>query len=92
MTARIPRRDVPFAAQSRDDPGPVLLAGERYDEHAFAGVVNRRLEDRRLPPVGQVLREGTLASVREPIPEPDVRERAADHHVVVAASVRSRSA
>ena len=42
MTARTPSSSVPLAAQSRDEPGAVLRAGEHDQRHAFGLVAHRR--------------------------------------------------
>ena len=47
-TARTPSRAVPLAAQSRDEPGPVLLAGQDHQRHPVGLVALGRVVDRHL--------------------------------------------
>ena len=63
----------------------VLLAREHDERHAFGRVLHRGVVDRRRRAVGQVHRDAALGAGREPVAQPDVRERAAHHHLVVAA-------
>ena len=88
MTALTPSRLVPFAAQSRDEPGAVLLAAEDHERRALGLVVLARVVDERLRAVGlgEVARVAALDAVEELVLQADVRERAADHDLVVAAT------
>ncbi len=70
-------------------PGAVLLAGQDDERNAVllvvhGGVVDRRL--RRLAPTrrAEVAGEAALDAGHQLVAEPDVRERAADHDLVVA--------
>src|SRR5919108_180869 len=63
----------------------VLLAGEDDERHALREVALRGLEDRRLLAVREVYRPRALALRHEQVPEADVGEGAAHHHLVVAA-------
>ena len=87
ITARTPSSSVPLAAQSRDEPDPYSLpamtssgtsASSRYRTD---GVVDRH----RLA-VGQVARPAALGARRHAVAQADVGERAAHHHLVVAAA------
>ena len=48
MTARTPSRLVPLAAQSREEPGAVLLARQHHERDAVLGVLHRRVVDGHL--------------------------------------------
>ena len=63
----------------------VLLAGEHDRRHAFGAVAARDVEDRAFLAVGEMHRPRSLAALDELVAEADVRERAAHHHLVVAA-------
>ena len=65
--------------------GAVLLAGQHDQRYARLGVGDRRVVDRGLPARQVVDREAALDARYELVAQPDVRERAADHHLVVAA-------
>ena len=45
MTARTPRSFVPLAAQSRDDPCPLIGAGDHVERHLVGLVLHRRVVD-----------------------------------------------
>ena len=62
---------------------PVLLAGQHAQRHALLGRGHRGLVDRRLLAVPD--RQAALGARRELVAQPDVGERAAHHHLVVAA-------
>ena len=86
ITARTPSRRVPFAAQSRDEPGAVLGAGDHHQRHAFVPValaaaswIGISLSVRVVP------RAASFDLRRHLVAHPDVGEGAADHHVVVQA-------
>ena len=64
----------------------VLLAREHDERHALARVLHRRVVDRHLLAVGQVQRDAALGAGRELVAQPHVGERAAHHHLVVAAA------
>ena len=61
----------------------VLLAGQHAQRHALVGVVHRGVVDRRLLAV--LDGEAALGPGRELVAQADVGERAAHHHLVVAA-------
>jgi hypothetical protein len=86
MTARTPRRLVPLAAQSREEPVPYSLAGEDDERHALRLVAAWR---RRR---SASLRRSGWCSVKPPslaaehlVLDADVGEGAPHHHLVVAA-------
>ena len=83
---RTPSRRGPFAAQSRDDPEPYSLPARMTSGTPLGGVLHRGVEDRHQLAVGQVPRHAALGAGREQVPEADVGERAAHHHLVVAAA------
>ncbi len=62
----------------------VLLAGEDDQRHLGGGVLLRRVVDRQLLAVEQVAGDPALDAGHEPVTQPDVGERPADHHLVVA--------
>ena len=64
---------------------PVLLAGDHHQRHAVGLVAHRRVVDRQLLAVGEVPGEAALDALDDPVSQPDVREGAAHHHLVVAA-------
>src|SRR2546426_12844176 len=66
--------------------GAVLLSREHYQRRALGGVLERGVVDGHLLTLGQMDRKGPFGSRREQILEPDVRERAAHHHFVIAAA------
>ena len=74
-----------MAAQSRDEPEPYSLPGDDDQRHALREVALGRLVDRHLLAARQVHRPRSLRSRHEQVPQPHVRERAAHHHLVVAA-------
>ena len=85
-----PGEDEPDAEQVRALGGPVarraravLLAGQHAQRHALFGGGHRRLVDRRLLAVPD--RQAALGAWRELVAQADVGERAAHHHLVVAA-------
>ena len=86
IAARTPSRFGPFAAQSRDEPEPYSLPAMHDRRHALVAVAHRRVVDRRLLAVRQVHRPRALAARDELVPQAHVRERAAHHHLVVAAA------
>ena len=86
MTAFTPSSSVPFAAQSRDEPEPYSLPGEDEQRHALLLVAHRRVVDRHLLAVGQVTRPAAFGAGRQLVAQADVGERAAHHHLVVAAA------
>ncbi len=63
----------------------VLLAGEDHQRHSIGGVLLRRVVDRQLLAVGQVPGDPALGAGSQHVAQPDVGERPADHHLVVAA-------
>src|SRR6266700_88361 len=71
----------PVARRAR----PVLLAAEHDQRRALLQVRAGRLVDRGLRPLRQLERHAALGARGELVAQPDVRERAADHHLVVAA-------
>ena len=74
------RRPVPRAA------GAVLLAGDDDERCPCATVALRRVEDAHLLAAREVARPIALALRRERVPQTHVAERAAHHHLVVAAT------
>ena len=84
-TARMPSNCEPLAAQSRDEPEPYSLPASTTSGTPSAAYLHRGVVDRRRLAVGQVHREAALGAGREPVAQPDVRERAPHHHFVVAA-------
>src|SRR5205823_4791758 len=65
--------------------GAVLLAGQHDQRHAFGGVGHRGVVDGALV-AGQVVDgDPALDPGYQLVAQPDVGERAADHHLVVAA-------
>ena len=85
MTALTPSSSVPFAAQSRDDPGSVFLARDDEQRHAGVLVFHRGVVDRHHVAVRLIRRPAAFGAGRELIAQPDVGERAAHHHFVIAA-------
>ena len=87
MTALTPSSAVPLAAQSRDEPEPYSLPARTTSGVPGGEVVLRGLEDRgdRAAVLGEVAGEAALGARRQLVAQPDVGERAADHHLVVAA-------
>ena len=76
---------MPLAAQSRDEPEPYsrpasTISGTPSAAYRIGGVV-----DERLLAVGQVDRVRALLARRQQVAQADVREGAADHHLVLAA-------
>jgi hypothetical protein len=77
-----------LAAQSR-----VLFAGEHHQRCALRLVAHGRVVDAHLFAArftlsgveGEVQRDVALAAGHQPVPQPDIGERAAHHHLVVAA-------
>ena len=67
--------------------GAVVLAGEHDERGLLLCVPHRGVIDRHLlaGSVGEVLRDAALGARRELVAQADVRERAAHHHLVVAA-------
>ena len=65
--------------------GAVLLAGQHDRRRALGEVALGRGEDRHLLAVGQVRRPRALRAGHELVAQAHVRERAAHHHLVVAA-------
>src|SRR4029077_13588629 len=64
--------------------GTVFLAGDHDQRHTLRSVADGGVEDRCLGAVGQVARPVTLA-LYELVAQAYVAERAAHHHLVVAA-------
>ena len=87
ITARTPSRLVPLAAQSRERAGPVLLAAQHHQRNALRRIVLRGVVDERLRTavLGEVAGVAAGDVVQQLVAQPDVGERAADHHLVVAA-------
>ena len=82
---------MPFAAQSREDPEPYSLPGEDHQRRAGGRVALRGVVDAGdLAALGEVAGEAALGDViglgAELVPQADVGEGAADHHLVVAAA------
>ena len=77
---------MPLAAQSRDEPEPYSLPREDHERRVVLGVLHRRVVDRHLLAVRLELRDAALGPRRELVAQADVRERAAHHHLVVAAA------
>ena len=85
ITARTPSRFVPLAAQSRDEPEPYSLPASTTSGVLVLGVLHRRVVDRHLLAVRHEARDAALGARRELVAQADVGERAAHHHLVVAA-------
>ena len=85
MTACTPSSSVPLAAQSRDEPEPYSLPA-MTSSGTPPLVLHRRVVDRRHLAVGQQRRPAALGAGRELVAQADVGERAAHHHLVVAAA------
>ncbi len=64
----------------------VFLARQDHQRHALRRVLLARVEDRHRRAVGQVARDAALGARREQVLEAHVGERAAHHHLVVAAA------
>ena len=79
-----PEQPGPLAAQSRLEPGAVLLAGQHEQRHAVALVLHGGVEDRRPLAVGQVDGEPALGARGQLVAQPHVGEGAAHHDLVVA--------
>ena len=76
---------MPLAAQSRDEPEPYSLPGEDDERRALLAVLPRRRRSTYASP-GQVARHAALGAGRQLVPQADVGERAAHHHLMVAAA------
>ena len=76
---------MPLAAQSREEPRAVLLAGQDDERRAFALVAHRGVEDRHLLAGGNVQRHAAFDTRQQQVAQPDVGEGAAHHHFVIAA-------
>ena len=74
-----------MAAQSRELPEPYSRAGDDDQRHALRAVALGGVVDRHLLARRQVARVAALA-LDQRVAQPDVRERAAHHHLVVAAA------
>ena len=86
MTARTPSSFGPFAAQSRDEPEPYSLPARTTSGTPLGLVLHRRRRRSIIAlAVGQVARDAALGAGRELVPQAHVGERAAHHHLVVAA-------
>ena len=85
ITARTPRRIVPLAAQSRDEPVPYSLPAMMTSGVPCLLVRHRRVVDglRLAARLGR--RPAALGARRHLVAQADVRERAAHHHFVIAA-------
>ncbi len=86
ITARTPSSAVPFAAQSRELPVPYSSPAITISGMPCCLVLHRRVVDRHLLAVGQVLGQAAFDARHEQVLEADVRERAAHHDLVVAAA------
>ena len=67
-------------------PEPYSLPARIEQRHALVAVAHRRVVDERLLAVGEVDVYGPSLLVDQPVAQPDVAERAAHHHLVVAAA------
>ena len=85
MTARMPSSAVPLAAQSRDDPEPYSRPAMTTSGTPSAAIAHRGVVDELLLAVGQVDGVRALLALDERVAQADVAERAAHHHLVVAA-------
>ena len=74
MTTFTPSSDVPFAAQSREDPEPYSLPA-RMTRAARPPRSSGRVVDRRLVAGREVDREATLDARHQLVAQTDVRER-----------------
>ena len=84
-TALTPSSMVPLAAQSRDDPEPYSAPATMTSGTPSSRVGDRRVVDAQLLAAGQVAGEAALDIGHKLVTQSDVGERAADHHLVVAA-------
>src|SRR5436309_11506088 len=76
----------PFRRPVARRAGAVLLYREHAPRCALGGVLVRGVVDGHLLALGQMDLEGPFRSRGEQILEPNVRERAAHHHFVIAAA------
>ena len=65
--------------------GPVLATRDHDERGALGLVAHRCVVDEQLLAVGEVDGVRPLLARHEGVPQPDVRERAAHHHLVMAA-------
>ena len=87
MTALTPEQRGALGRPVARRAGAVLLARQHDERRALLEVVLGGLEDGRLLAVlGEVAGEAALGARRQLVAQPDVGERAADHHLVVAAA------
>ena len=85
ITARTPSSSVPLAAQSRDDPEPYSLPPSTISGTPSFSIVHRRVVNRHLLAVRQVQRPAAFGAGSQLVAQPNVGERAAHHHFVIAA-------
>ncbi len=76
----------PFRRPVARRAGAVLPSREHDQRRALGGILERGVVDGHLLAIGQMDRKGPFRSGGEQILEPNVRERAAHHHFVVAAA------
>ena len=77
---------MPLAAQSREEPEPYSLPASTTSGTPGLRVRHRGVVDRRLLAGEQVAGHAALDARHQLVAQPDVGERAADHHLVVAAA------
>ncbi len=85
ITAFTPSRRVPFAAQSRELPVPVFLAGNHDQRHALRLILHRRVVDAHALAVGLMNRDAAFDARHHQVLDAHVGERAAHHHFMIAA-------
>ena len=87
MTALTPEQRRALGRPVARRAGAVLLAGQHDQRDAGGEVVLARPRRSSSPRrSGEVAGEAALGARRELVAQPDVGERAADHHLVVAAA------
>ena len=87
ITARTPSSSVPLAAQSRDEPVPYSLPAMTIERRAVLLVRHRRVVDELTLAAGLgASRPAALRARRQLVAQADVGERAAHHHLVIAAT------
>ena len=86
MTARTPRRRVPLAAQSRDEPVPYSLPAKMTSGTPSACVAHGGVVDRHDLAVGLVGGDAAFDAGDHLVLDADVGEGAAHHHLVIAAA------
>jgi hypothetical protein len=76
----------PIAAAAR----AVVGAGQHDARDTLRAIVRGSVEDRHELALGKLQREAAFDVGREPVAQPDVGERSAHHHVMIAATADVR--